>query len=121
MDENVRAFLKAAEADPELRERMTRMDAGQLAATAREMGFELTDADFQPPAGELGENDLGNVAGGGFCICPALGGGGGTDDTNGETYGCGCVVYGQGGDGRITDVNCCCLIAGAGTDWDEIP
>ncbi len=86
MEENVRTFLKAAEANPELRERMTRMDAGQLAATAREMGFELTDADFQPPAGELGENDLGNVAGGGFCICPALGGGGGTDDTNGEAY-----------------------------------
>ena len=119
MNDNARAFLEAAQADPELRERLCRMAVGELVAAARERGVELSEEDFRPVAGELGEGDLENVAGGGDrgCLCVIGGGGGGTDSYDHKIYGCACVVYGQGGDGRASDANCFCSMGGSG--WDS--
>ena len=116
MNDNARAFLEAAQADPELRERLCKMAVGELVAAARERGVELSEEDFRPAAGELDEGDLENVAGGGACGCAILGGGGGTDGTDGKVYGCACVIYGQGGDGRAEDANCACAVGGSGED-----
>ena len=73
MNDNARAFLEAAQADPELRQRLSRMAVGELAAAARERGVELSEEDFRPAAGELDEADLENVAGGLDCSCVAYG------------------------------------------------
>ncbi len=116
MNENVRAFIEATKADPDLRERLPKLGVEELIAEAKARGFELTEADLKPPAGEMDDAELGNVAGGGFCFCPGLGGGGGTDSKDGHIYGCGCTNYGQGGDGRLNDANCVCVIGGSGND-----
>ena len=116
MNDNARAFLEAAQADPELRERLCKMAVGELVAAAKEKGIELSEEDFKPAEGELGEGDLNNVAGGGGCACPLLGGGGGTDPLDGNVYGCACVTCGQGGDGRAHDCNCRCTLGGTGDD-----
>ena len=44
------------------------------------------------------------------------GAGGGTDSNDYHTYGCACVLYGQGGDGHLNDRNCICGAAGEGYD-----
>ena len=117
MNDKLKAFIEAAQADPGLRGRLTEMGVEELVAAARERGFELSEEDFKPAAGEVSEAELGNVAGGGFCTCKLAGGGGGTDEGDGKTYGCACVAYGQGGDGRSDDANCLCAIAGCGFDY----
>ena len=119
MNENVRAFFEAAQADPELRQRLCKMTMDELVAAAKEKGFELSEEDFKPAEGELGEGDLANAAGGGFCSCILGGGGGGTDSYDHNTYGCACVFYGQGGDGRGTDANCYCPVSGIGNDYSQ--
>ena len=116
MNDKLKAFIEAAQADPGLRDRLTKMGVGDLVAAAREWGFELSVEDFKPAAGEVSEEDLGNVAGGGFCACMDFGGGGGTDAGDDKIYGCACVIYGQGGDGRGGDANCFCVMGGAGLD-----
>ncbi len=116
MNESVKAFIDAAKADPDLRERLPKLSVEELIAEAKAKGFELTEADLKPPAGEVGDAELGNVAGGGFCVCPGPGAGGGTDATDGNTYVCVCTNYGQGGDGRLSDANCMCILGGAGMD-----
>ena len=45
-----------------------------------------------------------------------VGGRGGIDAKDGKKYGCACVLYGQGGDGRAKDANCRCYFGGAGSD-----
>ena len=65
MSGNLKAFLEAAMADPDLREKLAKMDAGEIVAAARERGFELTEADLAPAEGEVNDEELGNVAGGG--------------------------------------------------------
>ncbi len=89
----------------------------EIITRAAELGIELTAADFEQKQ-ELSDDELDAVAGGkaGGCGCPLLGGGGGKDEDNGKTYGCGCVGYGQGGDGKLTDFNCCCMAGGYGAD-----
>ena len=77
MNDNARAFFEAAQADPELRERLCKMAVGELVAAAKEKGIELSEEDFKPAEGELGEGDLNNVAGGGegraqVCLLPCL-------------------------------------------------
>ena len=115
MNENVKAFLETVKDDPELREKLTRMSAGEIAAVAKERGIELTDEDFKAPSNEVGEEDLANVAGGiDGSICPVIGGAIGTDSRDGNGYLCICAVYGQGGDGSITDGNCACFLTGHG-------
>ncbi len=116
MNEKAKAFIDAAKADPDLRERLPKLGVEELVAEAKAKGFDLTEEDLEPPASEVGDADMDNVVGGGFCICPGLGGGGGTDSRDGHTYGCACTNYGQGGDGRLNDANCVCVFGGSGND-----
>ena len=119
MSENLKAFLESAKGDPELCRRLAGMDAGELVAAARERGFEITEADLRPPTGEVGDEELGNVAGGGgFCF--AFGYGDGENASDGSAWQCMCPVV---GDGEANDEssaealgrNCLCAILGWGT------
>lgn len=87
---------------------------------AKDMGFDLSLADFKPAYnGEVGDDELDAVAGGtGLCDCYLAGGGGGQEEgeDSGETYGCACVGYGQGGDCDNVNDNCLCVIGGVGSD-----
>lgn len=113
VNENVRAFIELVKADSELVERLSKMDAAEVIAVAKEKGIELSEDDFKPAVDELDEGELGNVAGG-ACACPFLGAGGGHDAEDSNLYVCVCIVYGQGGDGRIDDANCACPFCGSG-------
>lgn len=87
---------------------------------AKTLGYDLTLEDFTGSAnGELDDNELDAVAGAGACACVFGGGGGGTDSRDGHTYGCACVLYGQGGDGTFEDANCWCPMSGAGADGTQ--
>lgn len=114
VNENVRAFLEMVKADPDLSGRLSEMGAETLAAAARERGFDLSAGDFGLPAGEMSDSELENVAGG-SCFCFTGGGGHGQDPQDGDAYFCICAVYGQGGDGRVSDANCCCPVWGGGS------
>ena len=122
MSDNLKLFLKKVSTDTE----WTTMLAGlketseiivQSVAKAKEMGIELTAADFEAPEGEMNDQELSVVSGGG-CGCIFAGGGGGEDAKEGGTYGCACVGYGQGGNGAADDFNCMCIMGGHG-DMDE--
>ena len=109
MTENVKKFLEAMSKDEALREKLTTMDKDAIIAAAKELGFELTEADFVQPEDELNEDELDAVAGGGSCGC-AVGGGG----TKGSNYpACGCVAAGWGKD-KDGDLRCSCTVCGAG-------
>ena len=127
MSENLKQFFDLMNNDPEIKEKaLTCNELGKekvrlaLIELAKESGIELSEADFveQPvESEELDMEELGAVVGGaGICLCAMAGGGGGTDTENGKTYGCACVGYGQGGDGRISDANCACVAMGEGHD-----
>ena len=120
MNENVRAFLEAVKGDPALRERLREMAVNEVIAAAREKGIELAEKDLKPASDELGEDELNNVAGGGGGGCLIVGGAGGVDDDDDKIYGCACVIYGQGGDGRAKDANCVCFMAGGGKDYYQL-
>ena len=120
MSENLRAFLEAVQADSELREKLAKMGGQEIIAAAKERGFELTEADLKPSAGEMDDGELGNVAGGwGFCLGYGVGWGNDTDTDN--RWWCNCPVVGAGDDADLPDIaggtdNCECVILGVGTD-----
>ncbi len=125
MSENMKKFLELVSKDETLKQKMQAFkdmepaDAISAGITlAKELGIELTEADFakEKSGGELSDDELDAVAGGGGCGCAGAGGGGGTDINDGDTYGCACVAYGQGGDGHVDDFNCFCFFGGAGVD-----
>ena len=103
MNENLKAFLEAAKDDPELQGRLSKMALQELIAAAKEKGIELSEEDFRAPTGELGEDELGNAAGG-WGLCIAVGGGGGTN-----------------GDCKDNNFNCHCPLLGGGTDTNRDP
>ncbi len=126
MTENMKKFLEFAAGNPEVKEKAkTRQAEGEEAvkavtvSLAKEYGFDLTDNDFKIPEGELSEQELQDIAGGGQgphtggCYCVLAGGGGGTQ-TDGDIYGCACAGYGQGGDGSADDFTCYCVGYGEG-------
>lgn len=133
MKESLKQFVEKAQQDEELKTKLLALseqfkDASQNEETkqkviaaviplAKENGFDLTADDFAMNEGEISDRELADVAGGGFCGCPVVGGGGGTDANDGNTYGCACVGYGQGGDGRADDFNCFCPGFGDGNDY----
>ncbi len=84
------------------------METADAISTSIALGIELNEADFakEESCNELNDNEL-----------DAVSGGGGTGKVDGNTYGCACIAYGQGGDGRADDVNCACPFAGSGSDW----
>ena len=130
MSENLKKFLELIASNKELEAKALACnelgeEKGRLALIelAKENGIELAEADFAkkaaPASGELSDDELDAVAGGGGCACLAGGGGGGTDSNDGKKYGCACVVYGQGGDGRASDMNCICPAFGTGFDNEQ--
>ena len=130
MSENLKKFLELISSNKELEAKaLACNELGEekgkaaLIALAKECGIELTAADLEkkeePASGELSDDELDAVAGGfdhNTCFCVAGGGGGGKDSKDGKTYGCACVLYGQGGDGRANDYNCTCVGCGSGDD-----
>ena len=134
MSENLKKFLDLIGSDKELEAKAlacNELDEEKgreaMLALAKERGIELTAADLEkqeePTSRELDDDELDAVAGGvatgdetGFCYCPLAGGGGGEDSDDGNVFGCACVIYGQGGDGRASDANCRCYVGGAGNE-----
>ena len=124
MSENLKKFLELITSDKELEKKALACndlgeEKGKLAMIelAKENGIDLTEADFEKKeaSGELSDDELDAVAGGGSnCGCFAGGGGGGVDASDGKVFGCACVAYGQGGDGRANDANCVCALYGYG-------
>ena len=132
MSENLKKFLDLLGSDKELEAKaLACNELGEekgreaMLALAKECGIELTAADLEkqeePTSRELDDDELDAVAGGaatgdeyGFCYCIAAGGGGGEDSHDGNVFGCACVAYGQGGDGRASDANCRCYFGGMG-------
>ena len=134
MTENLKVFLEAVSDDRAWLEGLSELaDKGAVVdatvAKAAELGIVLTAADFEPPAdeGELSEDELATVAGGGPCSCMIGGGGTAQDATTCpysgyDDYACGCVVYGQGntlekspsGDEPVESIRCLCPLAGSG-------
>ena len=137
MSENLKKFLDLIGSDKELEAKALACnelgeEKGRLALIelAKECGIELTAADLEkqaePTSRELDDDELDAVAGGaatgdeyGFCYCIAAGGGGGDDSNDGNTFGCACVGYGQGGDGRAKDANCICYLGGIGEHCEQ--
>ena len=78
----------------------------------KEYGVSFTTEDFKAPEGELSDDELNAVAGGGGCGCAAIGGGGGDDLT------CVCIAggtgYVRGCGGFSLEGGCFCALAGAG-------
>ena len=122
MSENMKHFLAKLSADVELAKKAAMLDKDALIALAKELGFDLTDADFAKTEGELNENELKVVAGGKACYCVM--GGGGEADSQDDV--CACVAYGQGHiseDSNYTlkrgGVRCVCVLGGGGTTAEE--
>ena len=92
MTENMKKLLEAMSQNAELAKKISELDKDGLIAAAKELGIDLTEADFVQPEGELNADELEAVAGGKACYC-VVGGGGtesGVDDT------CACAVGGAG-------------------------
>ena len=92
--------LKAITADSqtELQEKMIEL--------LKEYGVVLNAEDFKAPEGELSDDELEVVAGGGICICPLVGGG------SGEGLVCACTGGGIGG--AHNAIPCVCVLWGDG-------
>ena len=126
MSENIKKFLERVSANEELSKKLCSADRKAVIAMAKDLGIELTEADFVQ-ANELDEDELDAVAGGEYCggvgevdeivscFC-SVGGGGTKKDANDKT--CACVLYGQGdnkndgsGDSKR---RCFCPVVGSG-------
>ena len=117
MTENMKKFLEAMSQNAEQAKKISELDKDGLIAAAKTMGIELTEADFVQPEGELNDDELETVAGGGECAC-VLGGGG----TKGENYpACACVGAGVGIDSDGKNFRCICSVGGAGGySWEHL-
>lgn len=113
MTENMKRFLEAVSKDEELTAKVGTLGMAELIALAKELGIELTEADFAKPTGELDDDELDAVSGGGDVSCACAMGGGGTKDSNDKT--CACVLAG-GGYSKQGGERCVCGFAGYGYD-----
>lgn len=114
MSENLKKFLEKVSEDRALAEAIgAEKDVNVLIAKAKEMGFELTAADFERPVEELSDDELSAVSGGSDVSCACALGGGGTKDGNDKT--CACVLAGAGYSKRGYE-RCLCGFAGYGYD-----
>lgn len=114
MTENMKKFLEKVSEDRALAEKVgAEKDINALIAMAKEIGIELTKADFEKPAEELSDDELNAVSGGGDVSCACAMGGGGTKDSNDKT--CACVLAGAGYS-KSGRERCVCGFAGYGYD-----
>ena len=128
MTENLKKFLEAVSKDEALQAKVNALESNKetamagVIALAKELGIELIEADFAQPDGEISEDELEAINGGGCptngtvnnsCYCAAAGGGGGKQRDM-DIWGCACVAYGQGGDGKEDHTTCMCVLYGHG-------
>lgn len=116
MTENMKKFLELVSKNDELSKKMNDATKEDVLALAKELGIELTEADFEQQSAELSDDELDTVVGGGHCVC--VGSGGGTADSVGERP-CACITGGGGEwdspfEGRQT--RCACVWLGYGDD-----
>lgn len=111
----MKEFLELMEKNEELKKQVEKLDAeknsqpSDYIALAAKYGVQLTEADFKPvDAGELTEDELDAVTGGGDCSC-IVGGGGSGDE--GRTKTCACIM---GGGGETSDGSCRCICVTVG-------
>ena len=117
MNEEKREQLqKVLQEHPELNDRLKALAADssievqeKMIELLKEYGVALSAEDFKAPEGELSDDELGAVAGGGFCGCTGVGGGGG------DKLICGCFIGGGGAIAGREDAGCICVTAGVGT------
>lgn len=114
MTANMKKFLEAVSKNGELAKKISSMSKEELLALAKELGVELSEADFEKHDGELDDNELDDVVGGAE-ICACVLGGGGTKKAMGGNV-CACVAYGQGGEYMGGEYWCCCVGGGVGGD-----
>jgi predicted ribosomally synthesized peptide with nif11-like leader len=113
MSENLNKFLEAVSKDEELVSKIgTLEDVDTLIAIGKDLGIELTPADFDQSR-ELDDEELNDVSGGSDVSCACAMGGGGTKDANDKT--CACVLAGVGYD-KDRRERCLCGFAGYGYD-----
>ena len=115
MTENMKDFLAKISADAELAKKVTQLDKDALIVLAKELGCELTDADFSKHEGEITMDELEAVTGGEDCLC-AIGGGGKRDS---DSDPCGCVAAGAGYHDN-GDQRCYCMVGGYGDAHDSM-
>ena len=122
MTDAMREFLEEASKDKEFSQKVSKADTKEaLIALAAEKGFTLTEADMESPKpqdGEISDDEVEAVAGGGMCFCAV--GGGGTKGDYDKT--CACVLAGAGDGYTHGDKGCrCeCAMAGIGDTYDSI-
>ncbi|MBP3648870.1 MAG: Nif11-like leader peptide family RiPP precursor [Clostridia bacterium] len=116
MTENMKNFLAKVSEDKALAEKASKLERAELIALAKELGFELTEADWAQPEGEISEGEMDDVVGGyKRCICVL--GGGGKADSEGDA--CGCVGLGFGISKSNGEMRCACSNAGTGYNTVE--
>ena len=129
MTGNAKKWLELVSTDPELQQKTKELQTetidqqkAKITELAQAHGITLTEEDFAvPQGGELSDDELDAVAGGGGCGCPVIGGGGGEDVITGDHYECGCFVGGGGTsyacrNGGTAGIRCVCGVIGGGSD-----
>ena len=120
MTDKMKSYLEAATRDKEHLEKLkTAKNTEEIAALAKEKGFDLSAEDLTPDTEnrQLSEDELAAVAGGGVCGCYFVGAGmAGTKDED-----CRCPVGGAGSywDNDTQGVRCACVTIGYGVSYDK--
>ena len=113
MTENMKNFLKKVSEDKALAEKASKLERAELIALAKELGFELTEADWAQPEGEISEGEMdAGVGGSQRCRCVVSGGGKAYADGNA----CGCVTAGIGTSKHDGEARCVCVASGIGEE-----
>lgn len=112
MTENMKCFLAKVSEDKALAEKASKLEKDELIVLAKEMGVNLTEADFAQTESNISEGELNSVTGGGNCYCVA--GGGGTDGEKDSA--CACVFAGWGRSTERHERCVCAMAGGGGTD-----
>ena len=132
MREELKKFLEEVSKNEELKQKLKALNEMEkekaieaIITFAKEAGYTLVPEDFEEktPERELTDEEVEAVSGGKkynfdetTCYCFLGGGGGGTDSSDGEIFGCGCVAYGEGGcRGEDGLLSCDCIGIGVGT------
>ncbi|MBP3648869.1 MAG: Nif11-like leader peptide family RiPP precursor [Clostridia bacterium] len=113
MTESMKNFLKKVSEDKLLAEKASKLDKAEMIVLAKELGFELTEADFVQPEGEVSENEMEAVVGG-YKRCFCVASGGGKADADGNA--CGCVAAGIGTSKHDGEARCVCVASGIGEE-----
>lgn len=96
MTDNAKKLLQQLSQNKSLSEKFSRLNKDELLAAARELGYDLTEADLSAPESTLSDTELDAVVGGMECSCPVFGIGYSEDDSDDPN----CACY-QGGAGYV--------------------